>query len=152
MANTYRMRFGLVALAIAAGALVVGCGGGDDGGDGTGGGSANKSSGDTTGSGTGSGTTGSTTSTGSGSTSSGGAAACDNSQCDDFCLGAGSCLFPNDTLDHQQCKAKCAEYCGNGYFDDTDAHLIQCVNGLNALDCDGASNCCSTDFTSELCN
>lgn len=141
----------IVASLAIAGMVALGCdtedGGSDDDDGGSGGTSSTGNSGASNAS-SGSGAS----SSGSGTASTGtGMPACDNTQCGDFCAGAGSCLFEGDTIDDENCLAACDAYCGNGYFDETDAALVACIVDLSALDCGGAATCCDEEFTSELC-
>lgn len=72
-------------------------------------------------------------------------AICDKGYCALFCSRVRDCSA------EAECEARCAEVCGDGYFDDRDGPIVACTLGAESDGCSGLRTCCGLDYTSQLC-
>ena len=74
---------------------------------------------------------------------------CDPKRCEDFCWRAG-CLY--GAMEVDRCKAACNNGCGNGFFDDQDAAVINCTDATDmSIECRGMRDCCDAQINNEIC-
>ncbi|MFO0747790.1 MAG: hypothetical protein U1F43_19310 [Myxococcota bacterium] len=77
-------------------------------------------------------------------------AKCDPKGCSDFCMNM-RCMFDEMSID--KCMGVCQSRCGDGFFEEQDAKVMDCVLKVGPdLSCEGEKTCCSEQLTNQLCS
>ena len=74
---------------------------------------------------------------------------CDSKGCSDFCMNM-RCMY--DEMGIDKCMAVCTSRCGDGYFEEQDKGVLECVLKVGPdLSCSGEKACCEEHLTNQLC-
>lgn len=75
---------------------------------------------------------------------------CDPAGCEDYCTWA-RCLFGDD-IDGAKCMQACNTYCGDDFFEDSDAQLLECQASVTSdFNCADSQACCDNTLTNQIC-